>query len=123
MLHNNFTDWERVIIAIEQGHIVGYCTVTKNDCIPNIAHTPYIGFMFVDEKYRGNRLSQKLIIYAMEYLKETGFKEVYLISDHINLYEKYGFKVIDTKTAYSKMKYTRKLCSYLYKLSYYPEVI
>lgn len=99
MLNNNFTDWERVIIAIEQGSIAGYCTVTKTDCIPNLAYTPYIGFIFVDEHYRGNRLSQKLIIYAMEYLKNLGFSEVYLVSDHINLYEKYGFEVIDKKIA------------------------
>lgn len=99
MLNHDFTDWERVIIATEQDHIAGYCTIAKTDCIPNIAYTPFIGFMFVDENYRGKRLSQRLIIYAMEYLKELGFKEVYLVSDHINLYEKYGFKVIDKKIA------------------------
>ena len=55
--------------------------------------------MFVDEKYRGHRLSQKLISYAMSYLKTLGFHHVFLVSDHINLYEKYGFEVIDKKAA------------------------
>lgn len=95
MKNNDFLDWERVIIAKEKYEIAGYCKVSKNDCIPNVAYTPYISFMFVDEKYRGNRLSQKLIEYAMGYLKELGFVKVYLVSDHINLYEKYDFKVID----------------------------
>lgn len=99
MVKNNFAEWERVIIAIEQEEIAGYCTVKKTDCIPEVTYTPYIGFVFVDEKYRGRRLSQKMITYAMEYLKKLGFTEVYLISDHINLYEKYGFKVIDKKIA------------------------
>lgn len=51
------------------------------------------------EVYRGNRLSEKLIQKAMEYLKDLGFDKIYLVSDHINLYEKYGFCVIDRKMA------------------------
>ena len=99
MRENDFTDWERVIAAFEQGQIAGFCTVTRTDCIPDVKYTPYIGFMFVDENYRGRRLSEKLIMNAMEYLKGLGFREVYLVSDHINLYEKYGFEVIDRKMA------------------------
>ena len=94
-----FTDWERVIVALHENDIAGYCTVAKRDCIPDVPYTPYIGYMFVHEKYRGHRLSQKLISYAMSYLKALGFHHVFLVSDHINLYEKYGFKVIDKKTA------------------------
>lgn len=55
--------------------------------------------MFVDEEYRGNRLSQQLIQYAIDYLKTVGFDKVYIVSDHENLYEKYGFSVIDHKIA------------------------
>ena len=96
---NAFQDWERVIVALDNGKICGYCTAAKTDCIPNVPYTPYIGFMFVDEAYRGNRLSQQLIYYAMDYLKSVGFDRVYLVSDHENLHEKYGFRVIDRKIA------------------------
>ena len=44
-------------------------------------------------------ISQKLISFAISYLQTLKFHQVYLVSDHENLYEKYGFKVIDTKTA------------------------
>lgn len=67
--------------------------------IPDVHYTPYIGYMFVDEIYRGNRLSQQLILYAMNYFKSVGFDKVYIVSDHINLYEKYGFHVVDCKIA------------------------
>ena len=97
MMNNDFKDWERVIVAFENNEICGYCTVAKTDCIPNLIYTPYIGYLFVDEECRGNRLSQKLIVYSMKYLKSIGFDKVYLVSDHENLYEKYGFKVIDRK--------------------------
>ncbi len=96
-MNNDFKDWERVIVAFNNDEICGYCTVAKTDCIPNLIYTPYIGYLFVDEEYRGNRLSQKLIVYSMKYLKSIGFDKVYLVSDHENLYEKYGFKVIDRK--------------------------
>ena len=99
MSDNAFSDWERVIVALQENDIAGYCTVAKSDCIPNIPYAPYIGYMFVDEEYRGQRLSQKLISFAISYLQTLGFHQVYLVSDHENLYEKYGFKVIDTKTA------------------------
>lgn len=99
MDNNVFKEWERVIVAFDNEKICGYCTVAKTDCIPNVCYTPYIGYMFVGEEYRGNRLSQKLIQYAMDYLKTIGFDKVHIVSDHENLYEKYGFHIIDRKIA------------------------
>lgn len=90
-----FTDWERVIMARDRNGLTGFCTVSKQDCIPGVDYTPYIGFVFVDESKRGSRLSQHMIEYAMHYLRGRGFDKVYMVSDHENLYEKYGFQVID----------------------------
>lgn len=94
-----FTNWERVIIAHQGEQICGYCTVAEADCIPNVPYTPYIGYIFVGEEHRGNRLSQKLIQFAISYLKGIGFNDVYLVSDHENLYEKYGFCIVDRTIA------------------------
>lgn len=100
MKNNEFSDWERVLAVLDSETICGYCTITKTDCIPDVTYTPYIGFLFVDEAYRGRRLSQQMIQYAMDYLKSLNFPAVYLVSDHENLYEKYGFSVIDRKKAF-----------------------
>jgi len=99
MTNNAFEDWERVIVALDNEKICGYCTVAKTDCIPNVRYTPYIGYMFVGEEYRGNRISQKMIQYAIDYLKGIGFDRVHIVSDHENLYEKYGFHIIDRQIA------------------------
>lgn len=99
MKKHSFSDWERVIVCFEDEDICGYCTVAKNDCISNVPYTPYIGYIFVGEPYRGNRISQKMIEFAMRYLKSIGFDRVHIVSDHENLYEKYGFTVIDRKVA------------------------
>ena len=113
MEKNAFEDWERVIVALDNEQICGYCTVAKTDCIPDVCYTPYIGYMFVGENFRGNRLSEKMILYAMEYLKTVGFDEVYIVSDHENLYEKYGFCIIDRKIApwgSEEKIYRKKFC-------------
>jgi len=99
MRNNGFSDWERVFVVLIDGNIAGYCTLSKNDCIPNVEYTPYVGFIFVGEPYRGNRISEKLCLTAIEYAKSIGFDRVYLVSDHINLYDKYGFIKIDEKEA------------------------
>jgi len=53
--------------------------------------------MFVGENFRGNRISEKLILRALEYAKELEFEKVYLVSDQINLYEKYNFVKIEER--------------------------
>ena len=64
--------------------------------------SPFIGFVFVDEKYRGNRISEKLINAAIEYAIKIGYKKVYIMSGEHGLYEKYGFeKVGDFETIYN----------------------
>lgn len=97
MIENKFEEWERVIVAIENENIAGFCTFTKKDSIQDIEYTPYIGYMFVSELYRGERLSEGLIKAAINYAKKIGFNEVYIVSGEIGLYEKYGFVKIDEK--------------------------
>lgn len=53
MSNHVFTEWERIIIALDHQRICGYCTAAKTDCIPDVYYTPYIGYLFVDEDYRG----------------------------------------------------------------------
>lgn len=104
MRDNGFEDWEGVFVAMSNDNIVGYCTVNKSDYIPNVNYSPYISFVFVDENFRGNRISEKLILYASEYLSQVGFHQVYIVSGEKGLYEKYGFHVIDEQMAvYGKL--------------------
>ena len=95
ILESKFEEWERVIVAIENENIAGFCSFTKKDSIEDMEYTPYIGYMFVSELYRGERLSEGLIRVAINYAKKIGFNEVYIVSGEIGLYEKYGFVKID----------------------------
>lgn len=102
MRENDFAENERVIIALENDDIAGFCTfANKDELPPEYDFTPFIGFMFVDEKYRGHRLSGKLIDAACGIAKDQGFSTIYVMSGEVGLYKKYGFKKIgDYATIY-----------------------
>ena len=94
-----YKDFECAFAALEEGRIAGFCNALKVDCIPDLPYTPYIGFLFVGEDFRGQRLSQRLLCAAEDYLRDCGFHEAFLTTDHENLYEKYGYKVLGTYLA------------------------
>ena len=86
----------------ELGEIAGFCTLTERDEMPpEYPFTPFVGFVFVDERYRGRRVSEKMIKSAIGYADEIGFEKVYIMSGEVGLYEKYGFtKIGDFETIY-----------------------
>ncbi len=105
MRQNKFLDWERVFIAYEDEHVVGYCTFTKKDELPEkYEYSPFVGFVFVDEKYRGKRISEMLIMNVINYARELGYATIYIMSGELGLYEKYGFeKMGEFETIYNSV--------------------
>lgn len=90
-----FQDYECVFAALSGDKIIGFCTFLETDYYPENCYFPWISSIFVDEKYRGNRISEKLIQTAINHAREFGFDKVYIPSNIIGLYEKYGFRKID----------------------------
>lgn len=97
-----FTDWETMFVAIADGKIVGLASIMKTDYYPLSEIYPWISSVFVTEEYRGHRISEKLIDFANDYAKENGFNRTYIPSEHIGLYEKYGYRYLKDITNYGK---------------------
>ena len=96
MRENKIVDWERVFVIEESSKLIGFCTLSKSQDFPGSEYAPLIKWLFVEEKYRGQRLSQRLIESASEYAKNIGYNRIYLTTWHEGLYEKYGFvKICD----------------------------
>ncbi len=92
MANHEFDEWERVFCDVENDNVCGFCTLAEKDEISiTYPFTPFIGFVFVDEQYRGKRLSQLLINDAASYARKLGYQKIYIMSGEIGLYEKYGF--------------------------------
>ena len=92
VLHTwEYTDWETPFVAMVDKEIVGMVSIMKTDYYPLPEIYPWVSSVFVAEKYRGYRISEKLIEFANAYAKECGFERTYIPSGHVGLYEKYGY--------------------------------
>ncbi len=89
-----FTGWETPFAAMADGQIVGMALIMKTDYYPMPQIYPWISGIFVSENWRGHRISEKLIDFANEYAKECGFSKTYIPSEHVGLYEKYGYRYL-----------------------------
>ena len=106
----SFEDWETPFAAIADGQIVAMATIMKTDYYPLPDLYPWISTIFVDERCRGNKISGKLIDFANSYAAQLGFSRTYIPSEHVGLYEKYGYRYVkdivnyggDTDRLYAK---------------------
>jgi GNAT superfamily N-acetyltransferase len=98
MRKNDFQNWERVIVAAEERKIVAFCTICERDELPDqYDYTPFIGFVFVDEKYRGMKVGTQLYNYAKMIARTNGCYDITLNVWNLNpgaikFYEKMGLK-------------------------------
>ena len=84
-------------IAISNNQVVGMYQIAMDDDIDiRPDYYPWLVNVYVDEKNRGQGICTILLDHAKNKFKELNIKRVYLNTDHVNLYEKYGFKYLET---------------------------
>ena len=74
--------------------IIGSYGLITNDFISRQDLCPWMCELFVDEKQRGKGLGGRLLAHAVLEAKNLGFEKVYLATDHVGFYEKYGWSFI-----------------------------
>jgi len=74
--------------------IIGSCGLITNDFISRMDLYPWACGLFIEEEYRGNAYGSLLLERAKRDSRKAGFKNMYLSTDHVNFYEKYGFHYI-----------------------------
>lgn len=84
-------------LLMDDEKIVSFVTLTRKDCINDDSLYPWLGFFFTFPEYRGKRYGGKLLAYAAEEAWKRGYHRVYLATDHIGLYEKYGFTYLENR--------------------------
>ena len=72
--------------------LVSFCTLADFDDIQPTSLTPWIGFVYTYENYRGNRYSIKLMEVCEQVCRENKVEYVYVSTNHIGLYEKGGYE-------------------------------
>lgn len=79
-------------VAVEDSYIIGGVGVIANDFHPRSDLTPNLCALYVEEAYRGYGIAGALLNHAVEDMKSKGVTPLYLVTDHIGFYERYGWE-------------------------------
>ncbi len=74
--------------------IVGCAGLIANDFISRQDLWPWLCALYVEPDMRGRALGSLLIERAKSDARRAGFARVYLCTDHVGYYEKYGFTYV-----------------------------
>jgi len=84
----------RVLLLTEGEELLGFCTLAQKDDIQPTDLTPWIGFLYIFPFHRGKRLGGGVLSHAEALAKQDGAEAVHISTNHIGLYEKYGYSFL-----------------------------
>ena len=87
-----------IYLLTEGDKLVSFLTLAERDCV-DAPYAPWIGFVHTAPEYRGRRHVGKLIDHACAAARVQGAARVYLSTDHVGLYEKYGFTYLENRVS------------------------
>lgn len=77
--------------------LVSFVTLSAQNCIADPALMPWLGFFHTAPEYRGNHYGKLLIDGVCEFARKANYNKIYIATDHIGLYEKYGFVFLENR--------------------------
>lgn len=93
------------LILLDDNSLVGFISIFPNDGEERTDLTPWYATMYVKEEYRGKGYSKILNDAILEEAKNRGFSKIYLKTDLVNYYEKFGAKYIEDLSNGEKLYY------------------
>ncbi|MDE6131841.1 MAG: GNAT family N-acetyltransferase [Oscillospiraceae bacterium] len=94
--HENLGDGTLLLLT-EGDRLVSFLTFAQRDCIDDNLLSPWIGFVYTFPEYRGHRYVGRLIRHCEEIAAENGVPTIFVCTDHVGLYEKYGFSYMENR--------------------------
>lgn len=93
------------LILLDDDKLIGFISIFPTDGEERQDLTPWYATMYVKEEYRGNGYSKILNDAILKEAKDRGFNKIYLKTDLINYYEKFGAKYIEDLANGEKLYY------------------
>ncbi len=81
-------------LCLEEDRIVGGMGVIENDFHNRKDLFPNICAVYTEEAYRNQGIAGKLLNMTVNDLSQKGITPVYLVTDHVGFYERYGWEFL-----------------------------
>lgn len=81
-----------VPMLVEGDELIAFCTFAPLDDIQPTNLSPWIGFVYTFPDHRGNHYAGMLLDYAESIATVMEREYIYISTNHIGLYEKYGYE-------------------------------
>ena len=82
----------RWYLMLRGDEIIGGCGLIDNDFMVREDLCPWLCALYIEPDARGQQLGAKLLEYARREAAALGYGKVYLNTDHVGYYEKYGWR-------------------------------
>ena len=79
-------------VCLDGEKIVGGMGVIENDFHDRKDLTPNVCAVYTEEDYRCQGISGKLLNMVVDDMKSKGITPIYLVTDHVGFYERYGWE-------------------------------
>lgn len=86
-----------IYLVIEEAELIGFFTITNQDCIADKTLFPWLGFVYVFPLYRKQGFLRKIIAFAFDTVKALGYEQLFVASEHLELYQKFDFEYYDKR--------------------------
>ena len=94
-----------ILALLNRESMIGFISLFMEDGDERKDLFPWYATMYVKKEYRGKGFSKILNDELLKYAKEHGYKKVFLKSNLVNYYEKFGAKYIETLKNGEKLFY------------------
>ncbi len=81
-------------LCLDEGRIVGGLGVIENDFHDRKDLSPNVCAVYTEEAYRRRGIAGNLLNMAVNDLRLKGITPVYLVTDHVGFYERYGWEFL-----------------------------
>ena len=90
---NNDTEYGWYL-CMDGNQIIAGMGVIENDFHDRKDLSPNVCAVYTEEKYRAKGIAGKLLNIVVEDMREKGISPIYLVTDHTNFYERYGWEFL-----------------------------
>lgn len=88
---NSLPQW---YLLEKESVIIGCAGLITNDFISRGDLYPWLCALYIEENHRGNEYAKLLMERIQQDTKSFGYEHLYLCTEHIGYYEKYGFEYV-----------------------------